>query len=377
MVQAAEMRLIRNHLVLDKLPDGLGGTPNNPGGIAKTSSGEYVTIIRTGSDQVQDSTLLYGSSDEGRTWYKIRTFLEKDPTRATTYNLYQLPDESLLFVENIIQHSRRPLSYDDMVKNHLRQYMILNVYRSTDGGRTLELIQQLIGPGVYGNATVTGELVKLDNGDLLLPAYCGNPRKGGLVTGSGFFRSHDNGKTFQSFERAIFPAPGDEKVNFNEITYTTGNHGELFAWVRTDTANQYIEPMYKAVSRDFGKTWSRAEKTDILGIYPYAIKLQNGLWVLTAGVRNDRYRDRVMHFYTSTDGETWEFAGRPYHFKPEDKNGLSEPKWGQTGGAHAMMETAPNQVYVIFSAGDLHSGPAGMFPARFKYVDANLLEFKR
>lgn len=374
-VYSAEMRLIQNGMVLDRLPNGLFGSPNNPGGIAKTANGEWVTVIRTGGDHVQDSTLLYGSKDQGKNWYHIRTFITKDPTQAITYYLYQLPDNRQLFIEMVIQHTRRPKNYTDMVKNNLRKYMILRAYISTDGGRTMNLTQELVGENTYGGAVPSGELITLINGDILMPAYCSAPQKSGLSSGVGFFRSTDQGKTWQKFERAIFPAAGDEKVRFNEITFSMNNNGTLFAWVRTDTANQYIEPMYKAVSHDNGKTWSKAEKTSILGIYPYTIKLQNGLWVLMAGVRNDRYRDRVIQFYTSTDGENWEFVGRPYHFKPEDKDGLTEPKWGQTGGAQAMMEVAPGKVYVIFSAGDLHVGDSRLAPTLFKYVDGNLLEF--
>ena len=376
IAMGAEMRLIRNGIVLDKLPDGLFGAPNNPGGIARTASGEWVTVIRSGEDSVQDSTLIYGSKDQGRSWYHIRTLRETNPTRATTYYVYQLPDNKQLFIELIIQHTRRPQSYVDMVRNNLRKYMVLRAYVSEDGGRTMQFIQELVSEECYQGAVVCGELITLPNGDILLPAYLSAPRKPGLIAGVGFFRSSNQGKSWQSFERSIFPAHGDEKVAFNEVTYTLNDDGVLFAWVRTDTSNQYIEPMYKAVSRDNGKTWSKAEKTSLLGIYPYAIKLKNGLWVLMIGVRNDRYRDRVIHFYTSKDGENWEFSGRPYHFKPEDKNGLTDPKWGQTGGAQAMMETENGQVYVIFSAGDLHVGDSRLRPTLFKYVDGNLLEFR-
>ena len=121
IAMGAEMRLIRNGIVLDKLPDGLFGAPNNPGGIARTASGEWVTVIRSGEDSVQDSTLIYGSKDQGRSWYHIRTLRETNPTRATTYYVYQLPDNKQLFIELIVQHTRRPQSYADMVRNNLRK----------------------------------------------------------------------------------------------------------------------------------------------------------------------------------------------------------------------------------------------------------------
>ena len=370
---AVEMKILRNDLVLDVLPGNPPGmSPNNPGGIVRTANGEYITVIRSGGDYVSDANYLYGSSDGGRNWSLVKEFRAEDPLCGRYVSLYQLPDGGALLVETLIRHKRRPKDYVDMVKNNLRDYMTLDFYYSKDGGRTLEHLQQVVPPNTLGNATVAGNLIKLANGDLLVPAYCGNPKKGGLTVGSGFFRSTDNGKTWGPFERAFFPKPGDENVVFNESTFCVNDDGTVIAYARTDTANQYVEPMYKAVSRDHGKTWSQAEKTDMLGIYPFSLKLDNGLWLLMAGIRNDRYRDRVIQFFVSEDGENWTFVGRPYHFKPEDGDGLSEPKWGQTGGAQAMMQVEPNVVYVIFSAGDLH-----LNAPFFKYVDGNLIEIKR
>lgn len=115
-------------------------------------------------------------------------------------------------------------------------------------------------------------------------------------------------------------------------TYTLKADGTIVGFARWDSASQLTESMYKTISKDNGKTWSEPVETQIKGIYPVSIKLPNGIYILMCGLRNDPMRDRIIHFYGSTDGENFKDLGRPYYFKPEHRKGLMDSAWGTTGG---------------------------------------------
>ena len=97
-------------------------------------------------------------------------------------------------------------------------------------------------------------LLELSNGNLLLPLH----DEGGL-TGSAWssmvYLSSDRGETWERFPKHQLRSPrGSIQPNVVELDTS----GYLLMFMRTQDA--YI---YKSESRDFGRTWSAAEKTDL------------------------------------------------------------------------------------------------------------------
>lgn len=360
------MKILQTGVVADRLPT---GTPINPLGLAILPDGELLALINDSTDVVPPSKVyLVRSRDFGKNWSKPElVFTPEDDKIGLSGQMFQLPDQSLLVALLKMWHTQIPKHHMDVMKQPLRRYSTIELYRSTDGGRSWKKFHSLTSEGEYLAVAVNGSLLKLPNGDLLLPGYLSLPLKNKqAVQGSGFWRSKDGGKTWGKFEKSFTNLPGK---SFNEATYTLKADGTIVGFARWDSASQLTESMYKTISKDNGKTWSEPVETQIKGIYPVSIKLPNGIYILMCGLRNDPMRDRIIHFYGSTDGENFKDLGRPYYFKPEHRKGLMDSAWGTTGGAQYLIPVGENTFYAVFNGGS----PYQKAPYQ-TYVDGNLIQ---
>ena len=234
-------------------------------------------------------------------------------------------------------------------------------------------LQNLTEPKVYRTSATNGSLLQLANGDLLLPGYLENlPNRPGQ--GSGFWRSTDGGKTWGAFEKAFTNLPGKR---FNEATYVQKDDGTIVGFARWDKNwhpdrdngdNQLSEEMHKITSTDNGKTWSSPVPTNMLTIYPVSTRLDNGVFVLFGGKRDDGTRDRTCHIWASLDGENYTDLGQVYYFKPEHRNGLMDSLWGTTGGCSAIYPLPGGKLLAAFNGGS----PFALDPYH-TYIDSNII----
>ena len=372
-----DMKILRHGIVCDDLN---GRSPINSSGIARLPDGEMLMVLPDSTDMVPPThNYMLRSFDGGKTWQRDeKPFLTNPEEKvAVAAYMYQLPDQSLLFAVSAMHHSRAPKSTNDLNRNmNIRLFCTMDLYRSTDGGRTLEKIQTLAGDNEFGVSAVNGTLLQLANGDLLLPGYLGTPLKDKLaVTGSGFWRSSDGGKTWGKFERSFTNTPGKR---FNEATYFLKDDGTIVGYARWDKPwhpdrdngdNQLSEELHKIISSDNGKTWSKPVPTDMLAIYPLSLRLKNGVYILFAGKRDDPGRDRTCHVWASRDAENFTDLGPVYYFMPEHRDGLMDSLWGTTGGCHAIFPLDDDTFIAAFNGGNIFA----LLPY-YTYVDSNVIK---
>ena len=147
-------------------------------------------------------------------------------------------------------------------------------------------------------------------------------------------RSEDRGRNWNYLSTIAAPPRGTQE-GFNEtnvIRLTQGKHKErLIAVIRTGRE----DPLYQAFSDDEGKTWSEPRALSIGGVAPSLIEMDCGVLVVSFGHKPE-YGDNGNFVAFSLDqGETWTNTTR-----------LSS---GMTRGYTTVRETAPGQLFVLYS----------------------------
>ena len=173
--------------------------------------------------------------------------------------------------------------------------------RSTDDGRTWEdnVIPNL-GPMPHFGPAFPGSTVLPDD-TILVPFYGMRtvPRDAGKYTlmGSRVFvlRSEDQGRTYELRDLA----GGEGDLHLNETTLICHPSGRVVAIIRSDI-------IYRSISDDGGKTWTRPEDTGMRGAPVSGICLANGNMLCTYADRTSPDGAGVRAALSYDRGETWD-----------------------------------------------------------------------
>ena len=317
-----------------------------PAALLRVGPDEYVTSFMDRGDNVAQTTTYFSrTKDRGRTW--SRPFMKykpggKDVGGAPGFT--QLKDGRILGAMSLLKHA-------DTSEEGFRSYRTGKAVVVTIDFRRKKIatLAELESPDACIPAVMPTNFVELSNGDLLLPCYIypqATPEPG-FPYGSGFFRSRDGGKTWGKFERAFREPDPEHPYGFSESVFFEKEDHTLVAFVRIDS--RPVNNMWKVTSKDFGKTWSMPEETDIPATYPIGIKTMGGYYVMVAGYLKDPIPRTVTIFF-SEDGEHFTPLGTPRFSRPADKNG--RPFNTATGGMQAIAEVEKDVFLVTFYSAD-------------------------
>ena len=339
-----------------------------PAALLRVGPDEYVTTFMDRGDGVAQTTTYFSrTKDRGRTW--SRPFMKykpkgKDVGGAPGFT--QLKDGQIIGAMSLLKHT-------DTSEEGFRSYrsgkaVIVTVDLKK---KKITTLAELESPDACIPAPMGTNFVKLSNGDMLLPCYIypQSTPEPGFPYGSGFFRSSDGGKTWGKFERAFqeFDTDPAKQYSFNESVIFEKEDHTLVAFARIDS--RPVNNMWKVTSKDFGKTWSMPEETDIPATYPTGIKTQGGYYVMVAGYLKDPI-PRTTTVFFSEDGEHFTPLGPVWFSRPAGKNG--RPFNTATGGMQAIIEVDKDVFLVTFYGAD------PKLKGRDNcYVDSCLIRIKR
>ena len=354
-----EFRVVRHGVINDTVAGAVC-----PSGVATTRSGKWLlTFLDKGDCTAGCKVYCVESRDEGQTWsqpYKIITPAEA--LQGLSLPLFSLEDGSLLAARTVFYYE------DGSWARRGYRTSVITMMASADEGRDFTCLQTLKTPGRSITACMNS-LVKLKNGDLLLPAYCypsaGAARQEGAVYGSGFFRSGDGGRTWGGLELAFREAPGGKPLNFNEAAFTVQDDGTLVGFARIDS--RPVNNMWKSVSRDHGVTWSMPEETAIRGNFPEIKRLNNGVYLMVCGLCEPGTA-RTTVFFFSEDGENYERGGAAYYSRPESNGGRHGG--GGAGGMQSIIPVGEDKAYAVYYGSDPRL-------EGLTYIDGCLIEVRR
>jgi len=358
-----EFRILRNGVVNDAIMDAIA-----PSGISVTPSGKWLLTFQDRGDTAGGCKAYFiASPNAGQTWSQPYQIIgpEKDTHAVSILFLSHTMDDGSLLV------ARHDFIHKDSTFKSAQQMLTtskITMMTTRDEGRSFTPLQVLKSPD---NAMVScmSAVVKLKNGDLILSAYCfptaGTDRQPGAVYGSGFFRSHDGGKTWGGLEEAFKEVPGAKALRFNESAFAVKDDGSIVGFARIDS--RPVNNMWKIVSKDNGKTWTLPEETNIPGNAPDIKRLGNGLYLMICGLCMPG--DRPTVFFISADGENYERAGSVYYSRPEYNGGRP---WGAgSGGTQYVFPVGENRAYAVFYGGDM-----ALKGEMNTYIDGCLIEAK-
>ena len=278
-------------------------------GTIRLTSGEILVFYREGSDHwVTDDGVvkMVRSSDDGESWSDPETvFSVPDMSSGAHHGPAQLSDGRIILPMTLIKEIHKR----DFGGHNRSDTLII---RSSDGGRSWTSPTK-IGP-MEGWAWQNnyGRVHVLPDGRVFVPG--GGQKLGEEPWYSGYFVSHDGGRTFPD---RVTVAHGLA----DEIDLAPLGNGRWIAMVRDLQPPHYLHRSY---SEDDGRTWSSPVNSGFLGHCPSFLVLPSGTLLL--GHRQlDRSRPYGCGLSASRDGgETWEHVGDIYT-APNDIRDCSYP----------------------------------------------------
>ena len=272
------------------------------GSAVKLTSGEILVTYREGSDhwRTPDAVVkMVRSGDNGESWSDPEhVFSEPGWGTAAHHSLEQLSDGRVILPLTLIaQYFRTP---DGQKRAHDALRAKVYVLSSEDGGSTWSEPMQIGPMEGWSWQNQYGRVQELPDGRVFIPG--GGQKKGEASWYSGYFVSHDRGRTFTD---RVDLAHGIA----DEIDLARLHDGRWIAMVR-DLAPPFY--LHQAYSDDEGRTWSNPVRSGIMGHCPSFLVLPSGTVLL--GYRQvDRARSAGCALSTSTDGgATWELAADLY-----------------------------------------------------------------
>ena len=163
------------------------------------------------------------------------------------------------------------------------------IVRTEDGGKTWSEPIKVSTTSPHGP-------IQLKNGQILSVgiAYIDNQKCVGVET------SKDDGKTWSII--STIPIEGFSAGEINEPHVVENSDGTLVALLRYEPSDSNCV-LLQSESKDGGKTWTQAHKTDIWGYPPHILKMHDGTLVMTYGYRKAPFGERAA--ISRDGGKTW------------------------------------------------------------------------
>jgi sialidase-1 len=222
------------------------------------------------------------STDGGKTWGPVQVVADT-PWDDRDPHICPLRDGTLL-VNWFTYYAGSPTARPgDGVR-----YKEIWLARSTDGGRTWSE-PELIPCTANAHYGVSAPVRPMPDGTLLMPIYREMPDP--LRVWSLVIRSTDGGRTWSD------PVPVDADNDDNdEPDIVRRRDGSLLCVMRSNRGDC---TMWRSVSRDGGKSWSRSVPIGFPGHAPYLLRTSRGILLVA-----HRLPGTSLH-YSLDEGETW------------------------------------------------------------------------
>jgi len=276
--------------------------------MVKLANGDlYLAYYWSVSHSGQGVIAAQRSTDNGKTW-SAQQIIVDDTSDDREPNLTVLKNGHVL------------MSYYDYVPGRINRRQVY-VRRSTDNGVTWG--PAIVPPSVVydipykGNAATNGEIVEMDNGDLLLPIYGMRDYQGTQGNwGTYVLRSKDGGYTWlKEDERVVMwdgLVPFETSVGYVEpaLANLGGGHVMMVARTSRPAGDPNANIMKISHSYDYGNTWSTpVDEPSLKGHAPHFLKLKGGTHLLTYGDRSNAWvqgRPVIGRMYIDSKG--WSYT---------------------------------------------------------------------
>lgn len=195
-----------------------------------------------------------------------------------------------------------------------------------------------------------GDIKQLNNGDVVGCTYRGfycNERGKILPSGISFYKWNEDELSWHILGKIPFepdlkadPTGLQRKVwGFTEPTFVELENGTLVCVVRS-SEEEKLTPMYRSVSMDHGKTWSKPIAFTPNGVSPHFLKLRNGTIVLSSGRPGVQLR-----FNFDGTAENWTEPIDMLPFIKQDGSYEREVSCGYTG----LLPIDDESFYLVYS----------------------------
>ncbi len=304
--------------VICKQPGKYIGWPS----ITKTRSGELLVVFSGNRDAHVcpfGITQMIRSTDHGETWTDPET-INNTPLDDRDAGILETRDGTLLvnwFTSMAFDtkkfYDRNPSwkRHADKLGDETKKYWIGNwTRRSLDGGTSWEEpVKQVV--------SAPHEPIELSDGRLL---YVGT----GYVNDQkiiGVEQSTDDGQSWQLI--STIPLDSEDQIDFaHEPHVVELSDGKLVAMFRYNPKDHNQSYLRQSESYDGGKSWTTSHKTGIWGYPPHLMQLQNGLLLVSYGVRREPFGEKAC--ISKDGGETWE-TGKEIMINPAINSDLGYP----------------------------------------------------
>jgi len=289
--------------------------------------GRYIgwpTVVRTKDDELiagfsgdRDQhvcpwgvTQLVRSQDGGATWSAPET-ITNTPLDDRDVGIIETPEGALLvawftsvvFAEPERQAAWREHYGDETVDGWAERIAAMTpelenrwlgnwTRRSEDGGKTWSEPARTIGTAPHGpNVLSDGRLLYVGRG-----RFRGEP----VISVE---ESRDDGRSWQLISTIAIAA--DESIDdFHEPHVVETADGKLVAMIRYQPKDRQNHYMRQAESADGGYNWTEAHATNLYGLPPHLLCLENGYLVVVYGRRIPPFGERAA--ISRDGGATWE-----------------------------------------------------------------------
>ena len=302
--------------------------------IARLPDGRLLCVFRDASfpkqiRHIESDARVVGciSKDDGRTWSKPEVIYD-DPNCQNDPSVAVLKDGRLLLT--FFNWVGRDAAFAAAHKTHQLRKVDRGEwgeYAEPGGvhllwGNAKELTWDKQATHIIGDAeklwATSAAVLETRKGTLLLPVYGrsqdrkvkNRDRDVGAV-----LRSTDEGKTWG--KEILIAQDPDNKIDIHEPALVQAANGDIVALHRTANAEDHL---FISRSTDDGLTWSKLERTDLIG-HPAALQLlPDGRLLLVYGYRHEPFG--VRGCISTDNGKTWERGQGLHHRRDWRASGL-------------------------------------------------------
>lgn len=247
------IKLIQKHHIYE-----IGSTPNpscHASTIVKMSDGRLAAAWFGGTNESDPDVCIWFATKTADGWTVPRRVTPDNGIAHWNPTLFLDPDTSTLWL--IYKEGRTPRCWYSMV------------IRSTDCGDTWTEPERLVPGDDTPRGPVKNKMLRLSDGSWLAPTSEEDEQRRWMLL---IDRTADHGKTWEKVGYVPMRLPGDDRI-YNEITEMPPKCYGLIQptfWEDKDLpgsvhlfARSSLGHIYRAESKDYGKTWSCAYSTEL------------------------------------------------------------------------------------------------------------------